>query len=250
MSKRSGFTLIEVLISIALLSMVMLALYSSLKIQRISNKKVHDFLDRSLASDKMIMVLYNDILHSNGVISKQKADMGPVCIDETSNSLYGLSYAKVCWLVGKNDDTLLRVEGNDYKLPIRSSVKVELDTIAKGVKIFSITRKKDKVLVVLQLAGEKPYAFAVEGIEKPKKKKTKAKKKPRKDPKKQKKPKKKKDPVKSKNPAENNGEPGEGPKEHDGSGEPAVNNGDPNNQVDNNGNPGNQIEQDGNPPSQ
>lgn len=168
MSRRSGFTLIEVLISIALLSMIMLALYKSLEIQRISNKKVHLFLDRSLKADKMIMVLYNDILHSNGVISEQKAKMGPVCIDETSNSLYGLSYAKVCWIVGKNDDTLVRIEGNDYKLPVRSSVKVELDTIAKGIKIFSVTRKKDKVLVVLQLAGEEPYAFVVEGIESPK----------------------------------------------------------------------------------
>ena len=170
MSKRKAFTLIEVLISIALLSLVMLALYKSMSIQRISNKKVHQFLDKTMATDKMIMVLYNDILRSNGVFKMQKAKMGPFCMEETSNSLYGLSKAKVCWLVGKNDDTLTRIEGNDYKLPIRSSKRVEADLVAKGVKIFSVTRKRDKTLVVLQLAGEEPYTFVVYGIEKPKRK--------------------------------------------------------------------------------
>jgi len=177
MSKRKAFTLIEVLISIALLSLVMLALYKSMSIQRISNKKVHQFLDKTMATDKMIMVLYNDILRSNGVFKMQKAKMGPFCMEETSNSLYGLSKAKVCWLVGKNDDTLTRIEGNDYKLPIRSSKRVEADLVAKGVKIFSVTRKRDKTLVVLQLAGEEPYTFVVYGIEEPKKPKPKPKKK-------------------------------------------------------------------------
>ncbi len=182
MTRRKAFTLIEVLISIALLSLVMLALYKSMSIQRISNKKVHQFLDKTIATDKMIMILYNDILRSNGVFIMQKAKMGPFCIDETSNSLYGLSKAKVCWLVGKNDDTLMRIEGNDFKLPIRSSKKVEADLIAKGVKIFSVTRKLDKTLVVLQIVGEEPYTFVVRGIEKPKKpkpKKPKPKPKPR-----------------------------------------------------------------------
>ena len=153
-----------------------------MSIQRISNKKVHQFLDKTMATDKMIMILYNDILRSNGVFIMQKAKMGPFCIDETSNSLYGLSKAKVCWIVGKSDDTLMRIEGNDYKLPIRSSKKVEADLIAKGVKIFSVTRKLDKTLVVLQIAGEEPYTFVVRGIEmpkQPKKKKPKLKPKPR-----------------------------------------------------------------------
>ena len=48
MGRRSAFTLIEVLVSILLISLVFLGLYSSLDIQRRSNQHLHEYLQKAL----------------------------------------------------------------------------------------------------------------------------------------------------------------------------------------------------------
>ncbi len=170
MLRRPGFTLVEVLISVALLSIVMMGLYEALDIQRSANKKLSKFLHRALDSDKTIMVLYRDILYSDGNITIKKGEFDQFCMHNSSNSLYALSRAKVCWIVGKEDNTLIRVEGNNYKLPLRYESKVAADKVMKNVVLFDITRTKDELLVVLQAANEEPYSFMLQGIVAPPKK--------------------------------------------------------------------------------
>ncbi|NKQ41712.1 MAG: prepilin-type N-terminal cleavage/methylation domain-containing protein [Sulfurovum sp.] len=176
MLRRKAFTLVEVLVSVALLSIVMLGLYSALGMQRSSNKHLFDYLTKALDADKVIMVLYRDIMHSDGNLTIKKGEFSRLCIENTSNSLYGLSRAKVCWLVAKEDNQLLRVEGNSYKLPLKSDNKVAIDMTMKSIVIFEIARKKGELLVMLQSANEEPYSFILQGIEQPVKKKKKKKK--------------------------------------------------------------------------
>ena len=179
--KRPAFTLVEVLISVVLLSMVMMGLYSALDMQRSSNKKLFGFLQRALDSDKAIMVLYRDILYSDGNITIKKGEFDQFCMHNTSNSLYALSRSKVCWLVAKEDNQLLRSEGNNYTLPLRLESKVAVDKVMKNMVLFDITRTKDEILVMLQASNEEPYSFMLQGIVKPQKKKPKVKKKLKKD---------------------------------------------------------------------
>jgi len=171
MQKRNAFTLIEVLISVALLSVVMLGLYSALTMQRSSNKHLFDYLTKAIDADKVIMVLYRDIMYSDGNLTIKKGEFDRFCIENTGNSLYGLSRAKVCWLVAKEDDQLLRVEGNGYTLPLKYEEKVAVDHTMDHLVLFDISRKKGEVLVMLQSANEEPYAFMLQGIEQPPKKK-------------------------------------------------------------------------------
>ena len=170
---RRGFTLIEVLISISLLSLVLLGLYESLDIQRSSNKHLFEYLKKSISRDRAIMVLFNDLLKSDGNITLKKGDFDRLCINSTSNSLYSLPQAKVCWAVIKNKNTLVRVEGNDYELPLNSEDRVEIDKVIKNLKLFDITyqKKLGKILVVAQVAGSKPYVFLIRGVSPPAKKK-------------------------------------------------------------------------------
>jgi len=175
---RSAFTLLEILISVMLLSIVLVGLYSVLDTQRRSVANIKKHLDKSVGHDKAIMVLYNDFLHSDGNITIKKGERDSVCIEATTNSLYGLGLAKVCWLVLKDRDTLARVEGNGYKLPIGLEDSVEVDKILEGTRVFEIARDKDKIFAYIQQLKKEPYSFLIQGIKippKPKKKKVKKK---------------------------------------------------------------------------
>lgn len=174
---RPGFTLIEVLISTALLSVVLLGLYSVLDTQKRSVTNIKENLERSIDYDRAVMVLYNDILKSDGNITLKKGERDTLCMEATTNSLYELAMAKVCWLVLKDQDTLIRIEGNGYRLPVGLEQSVEVDKIIKGTRIFDVTRKGNNILVVLQEANKDPYSFLLQGIKvppKPKKVKKKA----------------------------------------------------------------------------
>jgi len=175
MRLRGAFTLIEILIATALLSIVLIGLYGVLDTQKRSVSIIKENLDRSIDHDRAIMVLYNDILKSDGNITIKKGERDRLCIEATRNSLYELGSAKVCWLVLKEQDTLVRVEGNGYSIPIGLEDKVEVDRVLKGVKLFDITRKKDVILAVIQELNKEPYSFLLQGIKQPPKPKPKAK---------------------------------------------------------------------------
>lgn len=167
MQKRIGFTLIEVLISIGLLGLILPALFSAVKMMRQSNAHMLTYLEKSKKVAKGTKVLYLDILSSDGNLKIKRDEQVQLCLEETSNSLYGLSLAKVCWVVLKKENTLVRVEGNKYKLPLKYEDKVEVDKVIKHIEIFDVYHQKDKVLVLLKQQNKEPISFLIQGITKP-----------------------------------------------------------------------------------
>jgi len=176
MHKRPAFTLIEVLISIALLGIILPALYQTVDLLRDSNSHLFEYLKKAKKVTQATDTLYLDLLSSDGNISIKKDEYSRVCIEQTKNSLYALSVAKVCWVVLKKDKTLVRVEGNNYKLPLGSEDKVEVNPVMKNVEVFDVYYEKDKILVLLQEYAKEPISFMIQGISKPVKKKKKPKK--------------------------------------------------------------------------
>jgi prepilin-type N-terminal cleavage/methylation domain-containing protein len=171
MRKHLAFTLIEVLISIALLGIILPALYQTVDLLRDSNNHLFSYLKKAKKVTTATDTLYLDLLSSDGNISIKKDEYSRVCIEQTKNSLYALSVAKVCWVVLKKDKTLVRVEGNNYKLPLGSEDSVEVNTIMKNVELFDVYYKKDKILVLLQQKTQEPISFMIQGITRPAKKK-------------------------------------------------------------------------------
>jgi prepilin-type N-terminal cleavage/methylation domain-containing protein len=174
---RGAFTLLEVLISIALLGIMLPALFSAVDMLKDSNEHLFEYLEKSKKVTKATKVLYMDILSSDGNISIKTDEQSRLCMNETKNSLYGLPVAKVCWVVLKEKNTLARIEGGHYKLPLRSEDRVEVDLAMEGVDTFDVYHQADKVLVLLQEKNKNPISFLVQGVTKPVKKKPKPKKK-------------------------------------------------------------------------
>ena len=171
MANRKAFTLIEVLISIALMGIVIVALFSSVDMLQNSNEHLLKYLKKSKKITKATKTLYIDIISSDGNISIEKDEFSRVCMEETRNSLYALPSAKVCWVVLKKDKTLVRVEGNAYHLPLRAEERVEVDPIMKEVSLFDVYHEKDKILVLLKQEGKEPITFMIQGVSKPEPKK-------------------------------------------------------------------------------
>lgn len=178
--QRKAFTILEVLISIGLLGIVIVALFSTVSMMRDSNTHLLTYLEKSKKITEATKILYLDILSSDGNISIKKDEYTRLCMEETKNSLYGLSLAKVCWVVLKKENTLVRVEGNVYSLPTRFEDRVEVNPMIEGLELFDVYHEKDKVLVLIQQKKQEPITFMVQGITKPviKKKKVKKVKKP------------------------------------------------------------------------
>ena len=148
-----------------------MALFSSVDLLQNSNEHLLKYLKKSKKITKATKTLYSDIIGSDGNISIEKDEFSRVCMEETRHSLYALPSAKVCWLVLKKDKTLVRVEGNAYRLPLGAEERVEVDPIMKDVSLFDVYHEKDKILVLLQQKGKEPITFMVQGVSKPEAKK-------------------------------------------------------------------------------
>ncbi len=164
---RRAFTLIELLISIALLSLVLLALYKSLGILQNSNLQLFGHLKKSVQENLLTQTLFLDIAGSDGNITIEGDEFSRLCIEKTVNSLHELPNAKVCWVVAKEEHQLLRVEGNNYTLPLTSDSRVGVDATLKNIDHFKVYRQKESVLVLLRQTNQKPISFLVQGVSEP-----------------------------------------------------------------------------------
>jgi len=183
---RRGFTLLEMLISTVLLSLVLLGLYGALNMQQRSTRHLFSYLNNALDSDRGVMVLYRDIFQSDGNITLKNGEFDRLCLNSTSHSLHGLAQAKVCWIVAKEERALLRIEGNDYRLPLRYSDGVEVDKVMDPIELFDVQWDKKDLLVGIKQVARDPYVFVVQGVEPPPKRKKTRRKTPGKDEKKKK----------------------------------------------------------------
>ena len=166
-NKKLAFTLVEVLISITLLSLVLMALYKSADILRNSNLHLFHHLEKSTNTLKGSKTLYMDLMHADHNITiKTEEKFHRLTINHTTHSIHGLSQAKVVWLVYKEENTLLRIEGGQFNIPLKSEERVEIDVIGKNLELFKIykSKKKNKILAMIKIKGQEPQLFMTQNF--------------------------------------------------------------------------------------
>ena len=162
MIKKSSFTLIEILISIVLLSIIIIFLYQTLDISQKSNKFFAKKVDQKIKITTLKKILFKDILLStkekvknNITIDKQENNILQLY---TSNTYHNAFYNYITYMVSKKNN-LLRIESkvkfDKYKLIDDFFDVAYVDTLIKNVKKFKvINRNKNQYAIYLKVKDE------------------------------------------------------------------------------------------------
>ena len=165
---RRAFTLIEVIISVLLLTLVIFALYKNLNIVKKSTVNLHSHLENSQKDINSYKLLYLDLLQITDklTITSKEKNYDRVCFF-SKNSLYNLPKAYICWVVHKKDNTLLRVESSKkFNLPPMRETPLQKDIIKKNIKIFKVYKHKRENQLLIFVKDKKEVSFKVKIINK------------------------------------------------------------------------------------
>jgi len=147
---KKSFTLIELLLSIIILSIMVLGLSSVIKSLNKTEKVMHKIYQKNIDETIIYKVLYNDILNSENIVIKQTKNYSTP-IFQTSNSLHNIAKPYVMWYISKNRKTLMRMETpTDINLSNISNQLYYLDKFNENTKIFKIYKNRNKFLIFLQ----------------------------------------------------------------------------------------------------
>jgi len=164
--KKKAFTLIELLVSIVIIALIVTYLYESLGILKKSN-------DQLLSRDKergyetdLKKLFISDIMQGYDLnISKTDSKEYDIMTLSSLNSLHGIKKPKIAYLVTKKENTLIRIEGVDFTLPLNSETvyHVKFDELKKNLEYFKIflNKKKNRLLVNIKTKESEPVVFEV-----------------------------------------------------------------------------------------
>ncbi len=157
---KKSFTLIEIIISIMILSILFLAMSGVIKNLKITKEILEKNFLKSSKKELMIKTLYYDLLNAKSIkiVHSLNFDYDRIYLI-TSNSLYHLIYPNVLWYVSKNKNTLIRIE-SPYKITLPNTNLFFADKFEQKVKIFKIYKHKNKFLVFIK--SNKSLYFEIE----------------------------------------------------------------------------------------
>lgn len=163
-SNKRAFSLVELIISIVLLGIIVIFLYSTVSNLEKTNK-IFAANEKALSEkEKVVDLLYDDIFAANSLelrgIEYSLASM------QTSNSLYDISKPYVTWLVSREKNTLLRFESTkEFKnINSQNSDYFHISKVREDCEVFKVyqSKKKENVLIHLKFKDQEPiiYEFA------------------------------------------------------------------------------------------
>ena len=154
---KKSFTLVEILISVTILSVLFLAMSSVIGSLKISKKTLRNKFDSMKKKELFIKLLYSDIINSDNIKITLSKEKNYVTLQlRTFNSIYGLIHPYVYWYVSKNGNTLVRAEGYE---DIKKNDNYYADKFLSGIKKFRIFENKGKYFVYIQ--ARKPIYFEI-----------------------------------------------------------------------------------------
>ncbi len=136
---RRAFTLVELMISVILLSIIVTFLYQSVAQLQNSNQKLIKSTNKTLEREDLLKVLYNDFINLTSLDIIDKSDDTDVLVLQSTNSFYKMSMPYVRYMVD-NDAILRRIESAGVQLDYENSF-FRFDTLATEVKTLKVYEK-------------------------------------------------------------------------------------------------------------
>lgn len=159
--RRNAFTLVELLVSIALFGLIAIFLFGTIdqlrKQQTFFQKK-----ETILSKKNMILSLLRtdlDRAQSVTVSVTTSRDFDTVSVTGSNHTLYGIDRPYVVWLVLKVDNALIRLESPaPIRLPILSEERylVHSDLVEKQCELFRLYDSPEHRLIYLKFEHQSP----------------------------------------------------------------------------------------------
>lgn len=150
--KKAAFTLIELIISISILSIMMIFLYKSYSSLNVSNSNLKDETRRVEKFQKIKKVIYLDFLTAlpNSTLTTNREKNEDAVFLQTTNSRHGRFNPYVAYMV--KDAKLYRLESlkkiTDYLLPSDSEFDIDYVGEVNGFRVYKSSDAKKEIYLV------------------------------------------------------------------------------------------------------
>ncbi len=161
MNKRA-FTLVELIISIFLLGIIVVFLYSTVASLQKTNKIFQTNEQRLKKSEKILDLLYEDIFSANDLNTTGRENS--LLNLQTKNSIYNISMPYVSWFVSREKNTLLRFESvlPFSKLNSDNSFYYHISKVGENCEKFKVYQSKNKEYILIYIKFKNKEAMIYE----------------------------------------------------------------------------------------
>ena len=144
---RRAFTLMELMVSIVLIVLIALFLFSAIAGMKRSNDTLLEHDKAQERRDKIFYLLYRDIVQARSVDIRSLSDKHYTVLQlQTSNTLYDIAMPYVTYFVHNDNKRLVRLEAAKriaLPIPYEDIHSVHADAIVEDVTDFTVYMRED-----------------------------------------------------------------------------------------------------------
>jgi prepilin-type N-terminal cleavage/methylation domain-containing protein len=158
---RRGFTLVELLVSIALFGLIAVLLFGTIDELRKQQGFYKEKEGIVVRKNRIVSLLRTDFdrPQSLTVSNSSTKEFTAVSVNGANRSLYEIDRPYLLWLVLKNNNTLIRLESAyAITLPLapESLYLVHSDVIGENCELFRVYDSPKRRLIYVKFANESP----------------------------------------------------------------------------------------------
>jgi len=149
---RKAFTLVELMISVVLLSIIVTFLYQSVAQLQISNLQFMRKTDALSKREQVLKLLYNDFINVKKVQWQEKGRNEDIVLINTNNSFHNMSEPFVLYKVYKDDSILKRIESPVEKIDFNTNT-FKFNDVLDQVEFFKVYSNNGHYLIYIKADG-------------------------------------------------------------------------------------------------
>ncbi len=143
---KKSFTLIELIVSIALFFMIVIFLYKTIDITKITNDFFSSKVSKVISTNKIKKVLFEDIVEADIIELQSDNNKNTILYLETTNMYHNVFYKHVTYIVSR-ENKLIRIESlkkfDKLKLNDEFFKEAYIDILINKIEKFKVAQLKD-----------------------------------------------------------------------------------------------------------